>query len=280
MVARDVKRRLARRLLVAVIFASFVHAYGRATLPALARGRLGSVSLPPPHSPPVFPSRVSCGGGPAPPRLVLRGGDDADQDGPGGDRCDPKVGGEVKPDKAVGLCADAVDIVVEGLDRGRSEDEMMKALSLKFVEHLEFDNVSVADDFPTALRRLNQGCPVVSADWICVACNTATKPFALACMGCGRPRSLVEHALPPAHFNISVPNDIASLQLAVGVTAPRLLNEMRAITPAKSMSTRSHPCIHLSLSQSLSLSLSLSLFLSLSIYMYIYISISKHKHVY
>ena len=237
----DVKRRLARRFLVAVLFASFVRAYGRAAHPALARGRPGSVSLPPPRSRPA--ERV---------RMVLRGGGDADQDGPGGDRCDLKVRGDVKPDKPVGLYADTVDIVMEGLDRGRTDDEIVEALSLQFVKHLEFDNASVADDFPTALRRLSQGCPVVSADWICVACNTATKPFALACTGCGRPRSLVEHALPPAHFNISVPNDIASVQLAVGVTAPRLRNDMRAITPAKSLSRHSHPSIYFSLSLNLS----------------------------
>ena len=57
----DVKRRLARRFLVAVLFASFVRAYGLAAHPALARGRPGSVSLPPPRSRPAERVRLVLG---------------------------------------------------------------------------------------------------------------------------------------------------------------------------------------------------------------------------
>ena len=82
-------------------------------------------------------------------------------------------------------------------------------------KHLGFENASRADDFPTALRRIEQGYRTASANWTCAACSAASQSSMLACSGCGMQRSLAEHTRPAEHVEVTVPDDVSSLRLAL-----------------------------------------------------------------
>jgi hypothetical protein len=142
-------------------------------------------------SSPLFPPRS----------LVLRGGGEEGTD----------VEAEAERGKFAALQLELQERMLEGVQRGDDELKLREELERQLIKHLDFENASIPDNFPAALRRLAEGCPVASSNWTCCACSASSEAHMLACIECGMRRSLVEHALPVKHINVLVPQDMQTL---------------------------------------------------------------------
>ena len=103
----------------------------------------------------------------------------------------------------------------DGEERGVTDEQLQATIERIFVTHFLFENVSIADDFITALTRQMLGFPVKSANWTCAACSAVSESHMLGCTGCGMQRSVVEYVQPAKHLDIDVPSGVPSLELAL-----------------------------------------------------------------